>query len=131
MRVAVERIGATLRLDVELYPTRPNFRRSIHEFVILTLEQVHHQLERRNLDENFVWTEVVALLHIDIDMRAWYRFCHNGPWAWLYYDDIVHHLADMREDLDRIQRRRDALRQQRSLAKLEFVPVGRRSGMAF
>ncbi|BGP67543.1 hypothetical protein NBRC10513v2_000863 [Rhodotorula toruloides] len=120
MRVAVERIGATLRLDVELYPTRPNFRRSIHEFVILTLEQVHHQLERRNLDENFV-----------IDMRAWYRFCHNGPWAWLYYDDIVHHLADMREDLDRIQRRRDALRQQRSLAKLEFVPVGRRSGMAF
>ncbi|BGP31004.1 hypothetical protein JCM10296v2_002768 [Rhodotorula toruloides] len=54
-----------------------------------------------------------------------------SPWALLYYGDIVHHLDDMRDDLRRIQSRRDALQQQHSLAKSEFVPVGRRSGMVF
>lgn len=68
---------------------------------------------------------------LQIDMRAWYRFCRNVTWNSLYYDDIAHHLDDMRDDLRRIQSRRQAFQRQLSLAKSEFVPVGRRSGMAF
>jgi hypothetical protein len=62
-------------------------------------------------------------------VTAWYRFCHGRPWASLYYDDVRYHLDDMRSDLERIENRR-AEGRQRSLAKPEFVPGRRGSGVA-
>ncbi|BGO90538.1 hypothetical protein NBRC10512_005256 [Rhodotorula toruloides] len=120
VRVALGRVTASLRSDVEVSRNRDDSW-TIVGFLTWILMECKLQLRGdRPFDEDFL-----------IDARAWYRYCHNKPWESLYYDDVSRHLKDMEADLERIQRCREALQHQHSLAKPEFLPVARRNGRAF
>lgn len=177
VQVALERVGAKLRSDVEAHAADPTRQqRTVRQFVEDTLGRLVMDLRGGDLDPRFLVRVSLRLPALrlppdpaflpsgtmsspsctstyaqapnrsasflllsrklipsptQIDMRAWFRYCHGAPWESLYYDDIAEHLDDMRDDLERIRRRRRAL-EQHTLAKSRFVPIARRrSGVAF
>lgn len=54
VRVAVERITARLRCDVERYPSAPNFQDTIEEFVVATLEHFVTLMDNGTWDDHLV-----------------------------------------------------------------------------
>ncbi|PRQ77325.1 hypothetical protein AAT19DRAFT_8393 [Rhodotorula toruloides] len=69
MQVAVGRIRARLRSDVEAHPGLPRVQRTIAEFISSTLNRLNQELRRRDLDRDLLWSEVVALLYADRHAR--------------------------------------------------------------